>query len=61
MYAVGDFNTAAFLSGLCPIQDELAERTAGYCGADMKALCAEATLLAVRRQAPHDYSLVLLM
>lgn len=33
----------------CDGQDELAELTAGYCGADMKALCAEATLLAVRR------------
>ncbi|CAN0562537.1 unnamed protein product [Ectocarpus sp. 12 AP-2014] len=31
------------------LEDELAELTAGYCGADMKALCSEATLLAVRR------------
>lgn len=35
--------------GRPPSQDELAELTAGYCGADMKALCSEATLLAVRR------------
>lgn len=30
-------------------QSEIVQRTAGFCGADVKALCAEATLLAVRR------------
>ncbi|CAM9878639.1 unnamed protein product, partial [Ectocarpus fasciculatus] len=38
------------------LEDELAELTAGYCGADMKALCSEATLLAVRRRYPQIYA-----
>ena len=29
---------------------ELAERCVGYCGADLKALCAEAALAALRRR-----------
>lgn len=41
-------------------QDELAQLTAGYCGADMKALCSEATLLAVRRYGTSQESLHLL-
>ncbi|GAB6022184.1 ATPase AAA domain-containing protein 2B [Chamberlinius hualienensis] len=35
---------------------ELAQRTNGYCGADLKALCAEATFLALRRQYPEIYT-----
>ncbi|CAN0208184.1 unnamed protein product [Discosporangium mesarthrocarpum] len=31
------------------LQEELADGTAGYCGADIKALCSEATLNAVRK------------
>ncbi|CAM9884431.1 unnamed protein product, partial [Hapterophycus canaliculatus] len=38
------------------LEDELAELTAGFCGADMKALCSEATLLAVRRRYPQIYA-----
>lgn len=36
-------------------QNELAEKSAGYCGADMKALCSEARLLAVRRYMYLQY------
>jgi SpoVK/Ycf46/Vps4 family AAA+-type ATPase len=36
--------------------DELAAATAGYCGADLKALCSEAALRAVRRRYPQIYS-----
>lgn len=32
---------------------ELAERCEGYCGADLKALCTEASLLAFRRYFPQ--------
>ena len=35
--------------------DELATRTVGYCGADLKALCTEATLAAMRRRYPQLY------
>lgn len=35
--------------------EELAVRTVGYCGADLKALCTEATLLALRRCYPQIY------
>ncbi|KAJ3583061.1 hypothetical protein NHX12_034506 [Muraenolepis orangiensis] len=35
--------------------DELAERCVGYCGADLKALCTEATLMALRRRYPQIY------
>ncbi|KAL4123459.1 hypothetical protein PRIC2_009315 [Phytophthora ramorum] len=34
---------------------ELAEQTVGYCGADIKALCAEATLCSLRRVYPQVY------
>ena len=34
---------------------ELANQTAGYCGADLKALCAEAALFALRRRYPQIY------
>ncbi len=33
----------------------LAERCEGYCGADLKALCTEAALLALRRHFPQLY------
>ena len=33
----------------------LVQSTAGYCGADLKALCAEATLVALRRAYPQVY------
>lgn len=35
--------------------EELAEKTVGYCGADIKALCAEAAFLALRRLFPEIY------
>lgn len=36
--------------------DTLASRTVGYCGADLKALCSEAVLLALRRRYQQIYS-----
>uniref|UniRef100_M4BW77 ATPase n=1 Tax=Hyaloperonospora arabidopsidis (strain Emoy2) TaxID=559515 RepID=M4BW77_HYAAE len=35
---------------------ELAEQTLGYCGADIKALCAEAALCSLRRVYPQVYA-----
>ena len=34
---------------------ELAEKCVGYCGADIKGLCTEAALLALRRRYPQIY------
>ncbi|CAG5120006.1 unnamed protein product [Candidula unifasciata] len=34
---------------------ELAEKCVGYCGADLKALCTEAAMLALRRRYPQIY------
>ena len=34
---------------------ELADQCVGYCGADIKALCTEAALLALRRRYPQIY------
>uniref|UniRef100_A0A672S1K1 ATPase family AAA domain-containing protein 2 n=1 Tax=Sinocyclocheilus grahami TaxID=75366 RepID=A0A672S1K1_SINGR len=39
-----------------PFIDELAEKCVGYCGADVKALCTEAALAALRRRYPQIYS-----
>ncbi|XP_038656120.1 ATPase family AAA domain-containing protein 2B isoform X1 [Scyliorhinus canicula] len=36
--------------------DELAEKCVGYCGADIKALCTEAALFALRRRYPQIYA-----
>ncbi|CAM9709894.1 unnamed protein product [Lampetra planeri] len=36
--------------------DELAEKCVGYCGADVKALCTEAVLSALRRRYPQIYA-----
>ncbi|KAM8966813.1 ATPase family AAA domain-containing protein 2-like [Pelodytes ibericus] len=36
--------------------NELAEKCVGYCGADIKSLCAEATLCALRRRYPQIYT-----
>ncbi|XP_026114018.1 ATPase family AAA domain-containing protein 2B-like isoform X1 [Carassius auratus] len=38
-----------------PFIDELAEKCVGYCGADIKALCTEAALAALRRHYPQIY------
>ncbi|XP_059690617.1 ATPase family AAA domain-containing protein 2-like [Gavia stellata] len=35
--------------------EELAEKCVGYCGADIKCLCAEAALCALRRRYPQIY------
>uniref|UniRef100_A0A8C8C1V9 ATPase family AAA domain-containing protein 2 n=1 Tax=Oncorhynchus tshawytscha TaxID=74940 RepID=A0A8C8C1V9_ONCTS len=35
--------------------DELAEKCVGYCGADIKALCTETALAALRRRYPQIY------
>ncbi|XP_061462022.1 ATPase family AAA domain-containing protein 2 isoform X2 [Rhineura floridana] len=36
--------------------EELAEKTVGYCGADIKSICAEAALCALRRRYPQIYT-----
>uniref|UniRef100_A0A3Q4AUM9 ATPase family AAA domain-containing protein 2 n=1 Tax=Mola mola TaxID=94237 RepID=A0A3Q4AUM9_MOLML len=36
--------------------EELAEKCVGYCGADIKAICSEAALCALRRRYPQIYS-----
>lgn len=33
----------------------LSEQSSGYCGADLKALCSEAMLIALRERYPHIY------
>ena len=38
-----------------PLVNELARATRGYCGADVKTLCTEAALNAVRRSFPEIY------
>ncbi|XP_075271024.1 ATPase family AAA domain-containing protein 2B isoform X2 [Opisthocomus hoazin] len=38
-----------------PFLEELAEKSVGYCGADIKALCTEAALIALRRRYPQIY------
>uniref|UniRef100_H2YAJ4 Bromo domain-containing protein n=1 Tax=Ciona savignyi TaxID=51511 RepID=H2YAJ4_CIOSA len=39
-----------------PFVENLAEKTVGYCGADLKALCTEATLHALRKSFPQIYA-----
>ena len=41
---------------LSKFKDDLAEECVGYCGADLKSLCAEASLIALRRRYPQVYS-----
>uniref|UniRef100_A0A4W4E9V0 ATPase family AAA domain-containing protein 2 n=1 Tax=Electrophorus electricus TaxID=8005 RepID=A0A4W4E9V0_ELEEL len=36
--------------------EELADKCVGYCGADLKAVCAEAALCALRRRYPQIYA-----
>lgn len=33
----------------------LAQKTSGYCGADLRSLCTEAVLVAIRSKFPHIY------
>jgi len=35
--------------------DELAEKAGGYCGSDLRALCAESVVQALRRTYPQIY------
>uniref|UniRef100_A0A8R1HZS2 Tat-binding homolog 7 n=1 Tax=Caenorhabditis japonica TaxID=281687 RepID=A0A8R1HZS2_CAEJA len=35
--------------------DSIAEKTSGYCGADLKFLCTEAVLIGLRSRYPHIY------
>ena len=37
-------------------KDDLAEECVGYCGADLKSLCTEASLIALRRRYPEVYN-----
>nr|XP_020652184.1 ATPase family AAA domain-containing protein 2 isoform X1 [Pogona vitticeps] len=39
-----------------PFLEELAEKCVGYCGADIKSICAEAALCALRRRYPQIYT-----
>lgn len=49
-----DIHTAQWSPPLAvDFKNRIAEVTVGYCGADMKALCAEAALRAVRRRYPQ--------
>ncbi|CAD5227553.1 unnamed protein product [Bursaphelenchus xylophilus] len=52
-----DIHTHNWEQGKPPAEllDSLSEKTSGYCGADLKALCAEAVLVAVRNRYPHIY------
>ena len=51
-----DIHTRKWDPPLAPqFKQELAERSVGYCGADIKALCAEASLHALRRRYPQIY------
>ena len=50
-------HTSAWNPSLSPVfLSELAERCIGYCGADLKALCTEAALHALRRRYPQIYT-----
>uniref|UniRef100_A0A7S3R877 Bromo domain-containing protein n=1 Tax=Dunaliella tertiolecta TaxID=3047 RepID=A0A7S3R877_DUNTE len=51
-----DIHTAKWAQPPSPsLRQELAAHCAGYCGADLKALCAEAALAALRRRYPQIY------
>ncbi|XP_075301293.1 ATPase family AAA domain-containing protein 2B [Opisthocomus hoazin] len=39
-----------------PFLEELAEKSVGYCGADIKAICTETALIALRRRYPQIYT-----
>jgi ATP-dependent 26S proteasome regulatory subunit len=51
-----DIHTQHWDPPLIPaFKDDLAEQCVGYCGADIKALCAEASLAALKRCYPEIY------
>ncbi|KAF9903890.1 ATPase AAA domain-containing protein 2B [Linnemannia zychae] len=54
--AIIDINTCGWVPALDDgFKDELARITTRYCGADIKALCTEAALKAIRRRYPQIY------
>ncbi|KAF9917402.1 ATPase AAA domain-containing protein 2B [Lobosporangium transversale] len=54
--AIIDINTCGWAPPLDErFKDELARMTTQYCGADIKALCTEAALRAIRRRYPQIY------
>ncbi|KAF9180594.1 ATPase AAA domain-containing protein 2B [Haplosporangium sp. Z 767] len=54
--AIIDINTCGWVPALDEkFKDELARITTRYCGADIKALCTEAALKAIRRRYPQIY------
>jgi ATPase family AAA domain-containing protein 2 len=55
--AILDIHSRHWSPPLTPsFKDAISAATAGYCGADLKALCTEATLNAVRRRYPQIYA-----
>ena len=51
-----DINTRSWSPPLCKeIKEWVVRNSVGFCGADLKALCAEATLVAFRRTYPQIY------
>lgn len=49
-----DIHTRSWKPPLQPeLMDDLAEMCVGYCGADIKALCTEAVLVALRQRYPQ--------
>lgn len=56
--AILNIYTKHWKQPLSPEDTEMvAELTAGYCGADIKALCTEASLMCLRRAVPYLYDL----
>ncbi|KAF9110542.1 ATPase AAA domain-containing protein 2B [Mortierella sp. AM989] len=54
--AIIDINTCGWVPALDEgFKNELARMTTRYCGADIKALCTEAALRAIRRRYPQIY------
>ena len=54
--AILDINTSSWQPPLSrEVKHWLVQNTCGYCGADLKALCSEAALVALRRAYPHVY------
>jgi SpoVK/Ycf46/Vps4 family AAA+-type ATPase len=54
--AILDINTKTWQPALdSPTKEWIVNNTVGYCGADMKALCAESLLIALRRSYPSIY------
>lgn len=55
--AILDIHTSTWKPPLVPeMKDWIINQTVGYCGADIKALCAEATIMSLRRAYPQVYT-----